>query len=233
MTRRQWRNAAIFAGSVAAHLLVLAAMGALTPGLRTRPAPEEPAIEATLVTPRLNPRPVPARAEGTTTPLSRAPAPRPRAVAPITPPAGVAPLPLPPAQPGSGGGAPGAKGGAGRDWTVFPSAEGEARRILRTSPFGCANRDAVGLNRREREICDDRYGEGAKSAKPIAAPMDADKRRRFDRQARSQEGFRAYRDAPPSGSGIDQSAQQGMPVGAKAVGPGGFLKEDRPVSAGD
>jgi hypothetical protein len=48
---------------------------------------------------------------------------------------------------------------------------------------GCANRNAVGLTRREREACDDRGGAGAGQAAFIEPPMDPDKRRAWDAAA--------------------------------------------------
>ena len=42
--------------------------------------------------------------------------------------------------------------------------KGDVRTALRQSPVGCANRLAVGLNRAERDLCDEKLGKGAKNA---------------------------------------------------------------------
>ncbi|WP_346764972.1 hypothetical protein [Caulobacter sp. 602-2] len=111
------------------------------------------------------------------------------------------PAPLPAAQPG-----------------------GDLKSALRGSSTGCANDRAVGLNRRERERCDERWGEAARKAPEYAAPIEAGKRRDLDMQALRQEAERAYRDAP-MGPGVDHRSRDG-PGRGKDIPMVGGLEQD-------
>jgi hypothetical protein len=111
------------------------------------------------------------------------------------------PAPLPAAQPG-----------------------GDLKSALRGSGTGCANDKAVGLNRREKERCDERWGEAARKAPEYAAPIEAGKRRELDMQALRQEADRAYRDAP-MGPGVDHRSRDG-PGRGKDIPMVGGLEQD-------
>ena len=93
---------------------------------------------------------------------------------------------------------------------------GDLRSALRSSGVGCANATAVGLNRREQERCDERWGEAARRA-PLytEAPMDPAKRAAFDQIAAGQAAARRYR-AAPMGPGVDHRSRDG-PGQAKEI----------------
>ncbi|WP_447727834.1 hypothetical protein, partial [Enterobacter asburiae] len=81
------------------------------------------------------------------------------------------------------------------------------RTALRGSATGCVNADAVGLNRRERERCDEQFGAARAKGDPLSG-MDAGKRRALDAQAAAQEAYRRYQDAP-MGPGVDPERPKG------------------------
>lgn len=82
---------------------------------------------------------------------------------------------------------------------------GDLKTALRGSATGCVSADTVGLNRRERERCDERFGAAATKGDPLSA-MDADKRRALDAQAAAQEAYRRYQTAP-MGPGVDHRSK--------------------------
>ena len=82
---------------------------------------------------------------------------------------------------------------------------GDLRTALRGSATGCVSADAVGLNRREREKCDERFGAAVARGEPLGG-MDAAKRRALDAQAAAQEAYRRYQDAPMA-PGVDHRSK--------------------------
>jgi hypothetical protein len=194
-------KAAILVASAAGHGLLLAVVGLHVPQWRERPFIDEP---PEMVVDLFRPPPPPRalKPDGRPSPEPRASpvrprpvaAPRPSAVPPL--PLAPVPAPVPPAPAArAGGGAGGAVAGQG---AAQPG--GDLRGALRGSTVGCANRSAVGLNRREVEGCDEKLGAGARDALFIPAPMDARKRDRFDARAAGKARDRAWREAPvPSG----------------------------------
>lgn len=104
----------------------------------------------------------------------------------------VAPL-LTPAAPAPGGSRERQAGPAGTVAPTLPASPG-LREALRRSPVGCANADAVILDKAERERCMEVFGKGAKDAPFIPPPMTADKRRAFDAAAARKEANRRYRE---------------------------------------
>ncbi|RYF95503.1 MAG: hypothetical protein EON95_01170 [Caulobacteraceae bacterium] len=205
--------------SALVHVGVFAVIGLTAPGVRERPPVPEETIELGLFfRPPPPARPTPAQAGGspangiprrdTTAPLLHVPA--------VAPPSEVAASPLPAPAPAGAAPSGGTKGGSGRSATVFPLPGEGTRRALRGS-YGCAYPDAVGLNRREREACLERGGKWAKQPDPIAAPMSAAKRGRFDQAAARQDADRAYRENPTVPSGTSEERGPGRPAG---VGPG-------------
>jgi hypothetical protein len=191
------RNGAVLAGSVILHAAILAALAWSTGARFPDRSNDEDAITVTLDRSAVPRRPTPQTVASPDRAAAASPlrphAPRLVAPSSITP-LGVAPVPVlgPPAP---------------RPTGLHPAPlpegpRGDLRTALRGSSVGCANAEAVGLNRRELEHCDERLGAAARNAPVYAAPMDPAKRRAFDQQAIRQEADRAYRDAP-MGIGID------------------------------
>ena len=196
--RERALKAAVLAGSAAGHALVFALIGLNVPQVRERVVAE---TEQAMIIDLFRPPPPPRarRADAPAAPKPQVSAVRPRTVtAPApsaVPPLPVAPVPAPAAP------APAARDGAGSGGTVPGPGQdlpgGDLRQALRGSTVGCANRGAVGLNRREVDRCDERLGAGAAQAPWIAAPMDATKRSAFDAEARRKEIIRQRKAAPP------------------------------------
>ncbi|WP_165184990.1 hypothetical protein [Caulobacter soli] len=191
------RNGAVLCGSLLLHAVILAALGWPVVARFQDRSSDEDAISVTLersVMPlRPTPEPVASldRAAATSPLKPRAP----RLVAPSwIQPLGVAPVPGPPA--------PNNRGAAIHPAPLPEGPRGDLRTALRGSAAGCANAQAVGLNRREQEHCDEKLGAAARNAPIYDAPMDTAKRRDFDAQAIRQQADRAYRDAP-MGVGVD------------------------------
>ena len=88
------------------------------------------------------------------------------------------------------------------------SAGGDLRGALRGSTVGCANRDAVGLTRRERETCDDRFAKGRENDPFIEPPIEAGKRAAWDAEAARKARIRKRKEAPPP-PGVDPSDNAG------------------------
>ena len=190
------RNGAVLCGSLLLHAVVLAVLGwpvvtrfqdrsndedAITVTLERSDAPRRPVLEAVAS---------PDRATAALPVQPRAPR---VAAPPSVRSLGVAPVPGPPAP-------------ANRETGARPAPsqgqEGDLRTALRGSSAGCANAEAVGLNRREQEHCDEKFGATARNAPVYEAPMDAAKRRSFEAQALRQQADRAYRESP-MGIGVD------------------------------
>ncbi|WP_454718720.1 hypothetical protein [Caulobacter segnis] len=81
---------------------------------------------------------------------------------------------------------------------------GDLRSALRTST-GCSSADAVGLTRREREKCDERFGAAKPKGDPLSG-MTAAKRRELEAQGAAQEAYRRYLDAPMA-PGVDHRSK--------------------------
>lgn len=75
------------------------------------------------------------------------------------------------------------------------------RAALRHGTVGCANPQAVGLTRAERELCDEKFGKGAKDAAFAGLGLNPDKQRLLDATgARKDADYRyKYSQAPPIG----------------------------------
>lgn len=196
----RWRKGAILAASLALHaaVLIVLALPAIAPFVDR--SNDEGAVIVTLESlARQDARDL-AAAPSAAALRVRAP----RAVQPSP----VAPLLLP-----GGLAAPAARGGAPSSLHPAPLPEGprgDLRAALRGSSVGCAHRDGVGLNRREREHCDETLGAGVRTARAFeAAPMDSAKRAAFDQAAQGQEAARRYREAP-MGLGVDHRSRDGL-----------------------
>jgi len=201
-TRR--RTTWAVAASVVVHALVVAIVALQSPMLRIPPETEGPPIAVIPVL--LLPRTPPAAGQ-------KAPAPirlhrRPQ---PFLPP-DVRPAPIAPRAPAPVQAAPAPKGPVA---TFHPAPlpegpKGDVRTALRRSGVGCANQDAVGLNRAEREHCDETLG-NVKNAPTFATgtELTADKRRLLDAQAAQREADYRYKHenvAPPPNQGAQGTA---------------------------
>jgi hypothetical protein len=87
---------------------------------------------------------------------------------------------------------------------------GEVRTVLRQSAVGCANPNAVGLTRAEREICDEHLGKGAKDAPFTGLGLAADKQRLLDAAGAKKEADHRYKYGPST---------QGVPIGSLGNAP--------------
>jgi hypothetical protein len=114
--------------------------------------------------------------------------------APIAPPAPAAPAAAAPAP---------APGPAVLHPAPMPEGpKGDVRTALRRSYVGCANADAVALTRAERDLCDEKFGKGAKDTAFAGLGLTADKQRLLDAAAaRKEEDYRYKRGTVPSGLG--------------------------------
>ncbi len=191
------RNGAVLFGSVLLHAVILAALGWPVATRFLDHSNDDSAISVTLERALIAPRPTPEAVSSPDRTAAASPL-KPRAPRLVAPswirPLGVAPVPGPPA--------PG-KPATGVQPAPQPEGpRGDLRTALRGSSAGCANAQAVGLNRREQEHCDEKFGAAARNAPVYDAPMDTAKRRDFDTQAIRQQADRAYRDAP-MGIGVD------------------------------
>lgn len=192
------RRATIIAGSLLLHVALLACLAIPTPPLLQALAEDDlPIMTLALARPipQEAPRPRPSPVASTTSPNAlpfkvRAPA---RPVPTGTPTVEV---------PASGLTRPGV---AIRPAPLPGEGAGELRTALRNSATGCVSADAVGLNRREREKCDERFGAAKAKGQPLDG-MDPSKRRMLDAQAADQESYRHYRDAP-MGPGVDHRSK--------------------------
>ncbi|MDG2531517.1 hypothetical protein [Caulobacter endophyticus] len=212
--KRFW---AVAGGSAAVHLAVLAWLA-----LPVRAVfPDQDAVSTvTIELMTQTPREVPREAQRAAPATAASPLPIPREARRPAP-AGIAPSPFV-AAPSAGS----RERATGTHPAPLPAAQpgGDLKSALRGSSTGCANDRAVGLNRRERERCDERWGEAARNAPEYAAPIEAGKRREFDIQALRQEADRAYRDAP-MGPGVDHRSRDG-PGRGKDIPMVGGLEQD-------
>jgi hypothetical protein len=181
-------------GAIAASLIVHLAVAFAILSQRPPDVPAEPPIISVLLVAR---PPPPANAS-----LVQ-PAPlrlhiRPQPVLP--PQAPTAPI-APPAPPGAAANPAPAPGPVALHPAPLPAGpKGDVRGALRQSYVGCANRDQVGLNRAERDFCDEQFGKGAKDAKFAGLGLTAGKQRLLDAAgARKAADYRYKRSGPPPG----------------------------------
>lgn len=201
-SRKRLDRTAIYAVSVAAHVAFLVILGIRTPEVRNALINEEaPPVDVFIMPPP--PRETPARQVREPSPPPSPIRPRQAVIRPEDPfpmpPLPIAPVPSPkPPPPAAGPPAAAGSGGTGSGldpWKVAPG--GDLRDALRRSSAGCANETAVGLNRREREVCAERLGKGAADAPYIPPAIGRAKQDRFDATAASKEIARRRKEAPP------------------------------------
>lgn len=193
------RRATIIAGSLLLHVALLAWLAMPTPPLLQTTPDDQPIMTLELQRPiapsreAARPRPSASAAETPDRALNV------KVRAPVRPiPAGTPTFEVP----ASGLARPGV---AIRPAPLPGDSVGDLRTALRGSATGCVSADAVGLNRGERERCDERFGAAKAKGDPLSA-MNADKRRALDAQAAAQEAYRRYQDAP-MGPGVDHRSR--------------------------
>lgn len=197
-SRDQRRRATILAGSLLLHVALLAWLALpVPPLLENIVADDLPTMILDLQRPvreeTVQPRPAPASAASAPSPVLPF-----QVRAPVrSAPAGVPTLSVP------------AAGIARPGTAIHPAplpgqAGGDLRTALRAST-GCVSADAVGLTRREREKCDERFGAAKAKGDPLSG-MSAEKRQAMDAQAAAQRAYRNYLDAP-MGPGVDHRSK--------------------------
>lgn len=224
LTARRGRISRAAAVSVAAHVAVLAVVALQSPMLTIPVEPAGPPIPVipVLLLPKTPPPAAGQKAQPQPIRLHRRPQPF---VPPDVTPAPIAP-PAPPAA------SPAPKSPV----VVFHPApqpegpKGDVRTALRHSPVGCANPLAVGLNRAERELCDEKLGKGAKDA-PFYEPglaMSAAKKGLMDRAAANREADYKYTRTQPIQSAPGGDLQAGGEPASQAKTLGKNLGNDKP-----
>ncbi len=198
-SRGHQRRATILAGSLLLHVAVLAWLALpVPPLLETFVADELPTITLDLQQPVREEQPQPRPAPVATTVAASPVLPFQIRQAARPAPTGVPTLNVPAA-------------GIARPGTAIRPAPlpgdgvGDLKTALRTST-GCISADAVGLNRREREKCDERFGAAKAKGDPLSG-LDAAKRNALDAVAAAQEAYRQYKDAP-MGPGVDHRTKE-------------------------
>ncbi|RAK55063.1 flagellar biosynthesis protein FlhF [Phenylobacterium soli] len=101
----------------------------------------------------------------------------------------------------------------------------ELRLTLRRSAIGCANPEAAGLSREEREACAEQLGQGAGAAPFRGLGLPAGKQGALERAGARKEAERRYKEAPPP-AGLSQGGP-----GATAEDLGRSLGNDRPKAS--
>lgn len=103
--------------------------------------------------------------------------------------------------------------------------KGDAKTALRQSYVGCANPLAVGLTRAERDLCDEKFGKGAKDAEFAGLGLSADKQRLLDAAGARREADYRYKHSQAPAIGIPHSGGFAVPT---AEEQNGSLGNDRP-----
>ena len=93
--------------------------------------------------------------------------------------------------------------------------KGEVRTVLRQSAVGCANPNAVGLTRAERDLCDERMGKGAKDAAFTGLGLSAEKQRLLDAAGARKESNERYKSAPMTPNMAQGSLDAKAPLSAE------------------
>ena len=205
---KRGRRIAAVAVSGAVHLLVLTELALHAPTLFIPDEPSGPPepIIPVLLMPKTPPpsataagvRPGPIR-------LHR------RQLRVIPPDLPVAPLPIP-EQPPPPPAAPGPVAPL-RPSTLPEGPRQEIQNSLRRSAIGCANPQAAGLTRSEREACEEQLGRGVREIPymPAGAGMSAEARSVLGRAAAAKEANRRYREYAPPAPGGDRAGSSMQP----------------------
>jgi hypothetical protein len=193
MTAKRRRTTWAVAASAIAHLAAVIVVLFQRP---TLPLPEQErgppeAIIPILIMPRTPPPAAGRLAQPSPIRLHRRPQ---RFVPPEVPTAPIAP-PTPPAPPAA---APGPHAPPALHPAPEPEGpKGDVRTALRQGAPGCANPDAVGLTKAERDLCNEKFGKGAKDAVFAGLGLPADKAAAFDRATEHRDACRNYRAGGP------------------------------------
>lgn len=133
-----------------------------------------------------------------------------RFVPPEVPTAPIAP-PTPPAPPAA---RPAPSGPIALHAAPMPEGpKGDVRAALRHGAPGCANALTVGLTRAERELCDEKFGKGAKDA-PFYAPglaLSPGKKALLDKAAAGKDADIRYKEANPQPGISAEAGDSGQP----------------------
>jgi hypothetical protein len=126
----------------------------------------------------------------------------------------VTPAPIaPPVPSGPPAAAPAPRGPVALHPSPLPEGpKGEVRTALRAGTPGCANRDAVGLTRAERDLCDEKFGKGAKEAVFAGLGLAPEKQRLFDAASAKKEAYRRYKEGEPTPGVVGGASGQGYEV---------------------
>jgi hypothetical protein len=195
-TARRRRTIIATAVSAVAHVAVLTVVALQAPVLRIPPSERGPpeAIIPILIMPRTPPptgsntRPAPIRLHRRPQrnlppdlPVTPLPAPAPAASANPAPPRPQAPFHPAPQPEGP---------------------KGDVKAALRHSPVGCANGASVGLNRAERDLCNEGLGKSARDAQfiPPGVGMSPAKRALLDEAAAAKDAAIRQKEAPMTSS---------------------------------
>ena len=187
--RTTWAIAASLIAHLAVGVFLLAQHPRLLAPTETQGPP--PAIIPVLLMPRTPPPSAGKVAPSQPIRLHRRPQPF---IPPDVTPAPIAP-PTPPAPPA----APPAPKGPPALLHPAPLPEGpkgDVRTVLRQSAVGCANPNAVGLTRAERDLCDEKFGKGAKTTAFAGLGLTADKQKLLDAAGAQKEADIRYKSAP-------------------------------------
>ena len=103
--------------------------------------------------------------------------------------------------------------------------KGDVRAALRHSYVGCADRDLVGLTRAERDLCDERFGKGAKDTRFAGLGLSPDKQRLLDASGARKEADNRYKRGAPTAQPLGASR---LP-GGTAEQMGADLGNDKPA----
>jgi hypothetical protein len=116
--------------------------------------------------------------------------------------------------------------------------KGDVRTALRQSFVGCANQQAVGLNHAEVDLCNERFGKGAKDAAYANLGLAGDKQRLLDAAGARKDADYRYKYGPAlpnglnigaPGDGVAGSGSRGIDnIGSTAHGLANQLGNDRP-----
>jgi hypothetical protein len=204
--RTTWAVAASAIAHLAAVIFVLLQRPILPLPEQERGPPE--AIIPILILPRTPPPAAGRLAQPAPIRLHRRPQ---RFVPPEVPTAPIAP-PTPPAPPAA---APGPRAPPALHPAPEPEGpKGDVRAALRQGAPGCANPDEVGLTKAERDLCNEKFGKGAKTAPFLGLGLTADKQRLLDAAGARKEEDRRYKEsAGPTGAAGGDSGQPSRPRG--------------------
>ncbi len=213
-TANRRRTSWAVTASVTAHLAVVVVLALQRPmlGMPIEQGGPPPAIIPILLMPHTPPPVAGRQARPSPIRLHRRPQ---RFIAPDAPTAPIAP-PSPPA--------PSAAPPRPAPVAIHPAPQpagptGDVRTALRQGAPGCANQLAVGLNRAERDLCEEKLGKGAKDAPYLEAGlgMSPAKKALLDSAAAAKESYKKYKEGAGTPGAGDPMGDSGQPSKAKGL----------------